>query len=203
MTAARLRRLRGDAGLSLVELLVTAVIAGVVLPLVVGVLIRAQDQTASTVDRAAAGTDLRLALQSLDVAVRDAATPLPSVSSDGRAFGFWSAASGGRCIQFKLVAAPAPRTDLLLVTRGFASATTAPPPWAGAAVVASGLAPTPAPPPSAGTAPAFALASGGRSVEVVLSARGRRGPLVTLKGSLAARNATTPASTSNCGNYTG
>lgn len=188
-TSCGLRRLgppRGDAGVSLVELLVTVVIAGIVLPLITGVMITAQRRTADTVSTASAVADARLALQDIDRQVRSGAAPL---SVSGQAFGFWTAfaadgttAAAPRCVQYSVVGGA-------LKTRSFV-ATASAPAWSTARTVATGL--------TASTS--FAL-EGTTSVSVDLRLVQGSGRPARVDSTLTTRNTTT-ASTAGCATLT-
>lgn len=121
MSSARRTPSRDD-GLTLVELLVTMVIAAITLPLIFVVLVGAQSQTVSTTASARSVADARLVLQVMQRQVNDGAQPL-LVSGDGRSLGYWTEQpvaglpAGARCVQYSVVTTgvgSAARTDLRL-----------------------------------------------------------------------------------------
>ncbi len=180
----------GDAGYSLVEVLVTTVIAGIVFPLVLGIVITAQQQTSSTVRRAEAIGVARLALQDIDREVRSGDAPLHLDGTQG--LGFRTAFTPGgqpagvtRCVQYRRESSGELRTRTFDTTAGR-------PPWSTAPVVATGLTP--------GTS--FTAAGGTSSVSVDLVVGAGPGRPATVETVLTARNTSTAAATAACGDFT-
>lgn len=193
---------RVDAGFSLVELLVTVLITGLLVPLVFSVLITAQRQTTATTDTAEAVDDVRLALSSVERRVRSASAPLyigPATASTGRAQGFGfatrfaadgsalAAADAPQCVQYTVVSGA-------LRTRSFPASATTRPAWTSTAapVVVSDVVPWPTGTPTRGTTFAADPAVT-RSVTVHLEVQRRTGSTATVERVLTARN---PAGTS-------
>lgn len=177
----------GEAGITLVELVITVALSGVLLPLVIGVLVSAQRSTHGTLRTADAVAEAGVGLQDVDRQVRSAAGP---VHVDGAAaFGVWTnfapdgtRAAAPRCLQYRV-------DGTSLRTRTFpASAGAARPAWSTARAVASGL--------TSGSA--FAADGGTSSVSVQLVVERSSGRPATVGSVLTPRNATT-ADTSTCG----
>ncbi len=194
---------RGDDGLSLVELLVTMVIAGIVLPLVFGVLINAQRSTASTMATSDSVGEAQRALATIDRQVRSGTAPI--YVSGTQAFGFYSkfAANGAPidpalCVQYRVspddgdnIEEPGERE---LQARTF-PVTSAPPAWTSTSVrrVISGVTST----TTFTAVPDTAVPSTLRSVRVTLDASRGSGRPASIDGLLTTRNTTT-ASTTPC-----
>lgn len=176
-----------DAGTTLVELLVTMVIAGLVVPLIIGVVIGAQRHTVSTMNTASAVASTRLALQDIDRQVRSGAGP---VHVGTRAFGFWTAfAADGipvavpHCVQYRI-------DGSTLQRRSFPTGGTRPG-WAAVGGVESMLA--------AGSTFA-ADGAGGASIEAELVVQVSADRPVTVASVLTPRNTAT-TSTTDCGAF--
>lgn len=103
---------RDDRGLTLVELLVTTVLAAILLPLVTVVLVDTQSRVVDTQATAQSVADARLVVQRMQRQVNNATEPL-LVSSDGLTVGFWTEQpvsglpAGSRCVQYAFVSVPA------------------------------------------------------------------------------------------------
>ena len=204
MTGWWLRLRRSDAGLSLVELLVTMVLAAATLPLIFAVVIRAQAQAEDTQDTAASVDRVRLAMATVQREVRAGAAPV-SLSAPlwtGRperlAFGFWtsSTTAAGRCVQYKVVGAD-------LVRRTWTPAVSpvpqpAPPAWpapgatpaAGVTRVISGLTASTTPSSSVTSwfEPAVVTQVETEAVRIVLEVRDGSGHPATATTVVATRN---------------
>ena len=214
-----------DAGLTLVELLVTMVVAGIVVPLVVGILVTTQRETSSAASTANAVGDTRVVLQSVEREVRAGAAPLDV--ADPRALGFWSAVGPtgtalrkpdgtldlvGRCVQYRVF------PDGTLRQRSFAAkATAARPAWSSATRLASSLTSASAFLPwDPATSDASSLSEWvsllsdlalqaatdeGSVVVTDLEVQAGRGRAVTVTTTLGARNTTTAAVSAPCRAY--
>ena len=102
----RARRIRGDHGVTLVEMLVTMVIFSIVLTMVYAVLITVQRQTKQTMDRADAVGEARLALQHIDRQVRSGnvlTEPVWDAATDSYYMRIYTQANGPqRCVQWQV-----------------------------------------------------------------------------------------------------
>ena len=215
MTRLLHRPRRDDAGLSLVELLVTMVVAAVTLPLIFLVVIRAQAQAGETMDSAASVDRARLAVATLQREVRAGATPISlgaplwSGRPERLAFGFWTEGTGGaagRCTQYKVVG-----TDLVRRTWAPSSPPPAWPAAAGAALptgvtrVVTGLttSPTPATSVTSWLEPAVVTQVEPEAVRLVLEVRDGRGRPATVTTIVGARNqrTTTAATPDPCTSF--
>jgi len=136
----RLGLRRGDAGLSLVELLITMLVAGIVLPLVTGALILAQGQARSTLDAADSVDAVRLALYTVGRQVRSGQ---PATIPDAMGFRFYTARSttgaviAGQCVEYRIfapVTTTTPPTPGTLKSRTWVP-TAQPPAWTAPSVL--------------------------------------------------------------------
>lgn len=176
-------RTRDDRGLTLVELLVTMVIAGVIVPLVLSVLLAAQRQTAGTASTAAAVGDVRLAVATMGRQIRTASGPVILDGAPSPVLGLYTTdgSAGARCLQYRVVHG-------VLRTRSFpvtGSGTS----WSTATVVTSSV---------ASTTPFSAIPSSAGSVRVQLAALVDGGRTVSVDKTLSARNSTTTAPPAAC-----
>ncbi len=172
-------RQRGDVGLSLVELLVTMVIAGVILPLVFGAVVGAERSTSRAVAGGDAVADARLGLAMIDRQVRSGSAPL-YLDTAGQSLGFHTrlAANGtmaaaSQCMQYRV-------NGGALQTRSFA-VTATPPAWTS---VISGV-----------TSTTTFTASGTSSVRVALDVVRGSGRPASVDSLLTTRNTTTESTT--------
>lgn len=93
----------GDRGLTLVELLVTMTMLGVLMPLVFGAIIRGQQQTSDSIARIDAADQVRLGLQQIDRQVRSADALFPATPDSVQVLTQDDPGiAGARCVQWQV-----------------------------------------------------------------------------------------------------